>query len=730
MQWSGDDDPERALQAAHPVAQAPGIGYLHPALVDLLRAVKPEDEDKPTLSEGEVLADEIDGTRYEVDQLIGRGGMGEVYRATRLSDGAPCAVKCVRSDLVHNPTILLRTRFEAKAFRRIDHPNVVQVYGIGVRADRVPWMAMKWLEGFTLQQIIEKRGRIPLRWAIVIVRDLCRGAQAIHEHAIHRDIKPSNVHLGLDAVTRVLDLGAAKSKDPSVHLTTTGYQVGTMPFMAPEQLDNTMTVDARADVWAATVVLYILISGVHPFALRGALPASNIKLGYRILQDPHRPLLSVVPKVPHLFSQIIDRGLAKDPEYRHRSAEELAQVLTAALEFLESTTGHAEPLSSLVDQLSNNEPRVVERPRLLWTPPRTTEPMPPPAAASPAPKALVSIVWSAPRTTEPMPAPAPRHVPIHNRPAPAAPAPPAAETTDGLSTSESTDRHRRVTVFPPASTPPRSPATAEDRWVDAEHESVARRQSDVQMKHVPDPARARVALPAAPAVRMGAGNTAQATPAKEAPTALHAAPQLVERREEPRLRQGVGALDWLGAVSLGGAPRWFYIALSAGVMFAAAETLHRFGPPLQVQPPPGPIEVPAVSLPEPADEPGVAPASATPAAGSAEPPASAHEPTTPAAAPASAAPAAGAAEPPASAHEPPAPTAAPASAAPGADFAKPPASADEPPTPAPRVTASPAPRLSPTTRTPKPPLKQSAPAPSPNQAPPQPAPHRMFGSEN
>ena len=339
---------------------------------------------KQTLLLGDVLVDELDGTKFQVHELIGCGGMGEVYRAARLSDGAPCAVKCVRRDLVQNATILLRTRFEAKAFRKISHPNVVRVHGTGVRWDNVPWMSMEWLDGFTVGEILDKKGRIPLRWAIKIVRDLCLGLHAIHEHAIHRDIKPSNVHFGFDGVTRALDLGAAKSKEANVHLTSTGFQVGTLPFMAPEQLDNTVPVDHRADLWAATVVLYILITGVHPFALGGSLPANKIKLGFSILSEPHRPLLSVLPSAPPFFGQIIDRGLAKDPEHRHRSAEELAQVLNAALDFLEVTTGHAEPLSSLVMELRGEaEPVAAQSPRLICFPPRTTEPMSPPADARP-----------------------------------------------------------------------------------------------------------------------------------------------------------------------------------------------------------------------------------------------------------------------------------------------------------------------------------------------------------
>jgi len=550
--------------------------------------VKPEDE-KPTLAIGEVLLDEVDGTEFQAHEIIGRGGMGEVYRATRLSDGAACAVKCVRRSLVHTPNILLRTRFESQAFRQISHPNVVRVLGTGVRSDNVPWMAMEYLRGFTLDQIIDRMGRIPLRWAIAIVRDLCRGLHAIHARAIHRDVKPSNVHLGLDAVTRVLDLGAAKSNDANVHLTSTGFQVGTMTFMAPEQLENTMDIDHRADVWAATVVLYLLMTGVHPFAFGGTLPANKIKLGFSILTDPHVPLLSVLPKAPSFFGQIIDRGLAKDPDSRHRSAEELAQVLTAALEYLETVTGHAEPLSSLVGQVSGvTEPVVAEPPRLLWTPPRTTEPMPSPAAKSPELAAPVRIVWSAPRTTEPMPPPAPRALPQE---APA-PAPlPAANPTAELLTPESTERR---TVVPQSSTPPEAPEDAA-----ADH-----RRSDVRVKLTPA--------------------TPQASPVEEDAAVLEEAPLLAARHEDPeegppleaRRARKSSARQWLAARSLLGAPRWLVVMACMNATLSAAGALHFFGPPRSAEHPSGPIVVPVRSVPVPVEEPAPAPtttASTTPA---------------------------------------------------------------------------------------------------------------------
>ena len=439
-----------------------------------------DDELPPTLAVGEVLEDELDGTPYRADGILARGGMGEVHRATRLSDGARLALKCVRRDLVHNATIRLRTRFEAQAFREIDHPNVVRVYGTGVRADNVPWMAMQWLQGYTLLEIIERKGKIPIRWAIEIVRDLCRGLHPVHKYAIHRDVKPANAHFGYDSVTRVLDLGVARSVEANVHLTTTGTQVGTLPFMAPEQLDNSTSLDLQVDLWAAVVVLYILISGVHPFAdVSGSLPPNKIMLGYRILQDPHRPITSVVEGAPPWLDQIVDRGLAKDPDQRHRSAEELARVLTAALNFLEASTGHAEPLSRLIPQLpGTTTPRgVAAPPPRLWMPPRATEPMPPPASETRAPARpwRLHVAWQGPRTTEPMPAPGVAAAPRQDSPAEAAPEPPRRATEQ-----VPTDEHPRVALVPPPSTALASPASANDSAPQDDAHQV--RESDVRIK--------------------------------------------------------------------------------------------------------------------------------------------------------------------------------------------------------------------------------------------------------
>lgn len=460
-------------------------------------AVTLEDEIEHTFPPGQEFVDESSNERYCVLELVGRGGMGEVYRAVRLSDGAHCAAKCVRGDMVENKTVALRTRFEALAFRKISHPNVVRVHGTGILAGRVPWMCMDWLEGFTLAEIVELHGKIPIRWAVEIVRDLCCGLQAIHPVAVHRDIKPSNVHFGLDAVTRALDLGAAKPKAANVHLTSTGFQVGTVPFMAPEQLDNTLPVDHRADLWAAMIVLYMLITGVHPFAVGGALPASKIKLGMSILTDPHRPLVHAITSIPPRFAriigQILDRGLAKEPDDRHRSAEELVEVLTALMAMLEAETEHAEPLSSLVPLLVDKASRGGAAPSpflwapspRLWIPPRTTEIMPPPA---PPKVAIVHLARTLPRTTEPMPAPAAAPVVLA---APLADAEPPRRTSAVVRKETRLVKNSEQATAPQAPRP--RPTESTDRDTELPPESMLDEQTD------PRPRAIGLRLPQAPA---------------------------------------------------------------------------------------------------------------------------------------------------------------------------------------------------------------------------------------
>jgi serine/threonine-protein kinase len=295
--------------------------------------------------------DEADGAVYRVVRFIGRGGMGEVYEAVREDTGVHYALKCLLLEHVRNPRTIERTRREALTLRDLRHPNVVQVRAIGVRQDGLIWMVMDLLDGHTLAQVKQRLGKLPLPWVLRMGQAVCAGLAAVHAHAVHRDIKPENLHLGTDAVVRVLDLGAGKFHRLGL-LTTGAGVVGTVPYMSPEQLQASRSLDGRADLFSLGVVLAELLSGIHPFAPKGFANENVYTFVRRIVADPPVPLASYAPWVPPYIAEVIDRALARDRTERFGSATELGDALTGALDRLERAVGPGEPLGTLVAELA------------------------------------------------------------------------------------------------------------------------------------------------------------------------------------------------------------------------------------------------------------------------------------------------------------------------------------------------------------------------------------------
>jgi eukaryotic-like serine/threonine-protein kinase len=292
------------------------------------------------------------GPRYQVGRCIGRGGMGEVYEARHAESGQRFALKCLRLELVKNARTLERTRREALTLRDLRHANVVRVHATGVREDGLIWMVMDLLEGHTLAQVRQRMGRLPLPWALRIGRAVTEGLSAVHAYAVHRDVKPENVHLGDDAVVRVLDLGAGKFHHFGL-LTTCGSTVGTVPYMSPEQLSLASgVVDARSDVFSLGVMLAELVSGVHPFAPGGLAEENVFTLVNRIVSGEPVSLRALAPWAPGYVVEVVDRASRKDREQRFASAAEMGEALAAALERLEREVGPGEPLATLVAELN------------------------------------------------------------------------------------------------------------------------------------------------------------------------------------------------------------------------------------------------------------------------------------------------------------------------------------------------------------------------------------------
>jgi len=276
--------------------------------------------------EGQVVAD-----RFRVGECIGQGGMGAVYAATHVQLGHRVALKVMSPTLASTAEAVSRFLNEARAAAHIASEHVVRVSDVGTLPGGVPFLAMEYLEGEDLSALVKKDGRIPIAEAIDLVLEALEGIA--HAHAlgiVHRDLKLSNLFLArrLDGTrgVKVLDFGISKMAPslgvPAEQSTVTGVVMGTPQYMAPEQLRNSKTVDARADIWAVGVILFNLLTGDLPFE-----GESLAELILAISMGERPSLRSKRSEVPVGLEQVVMRCLERDRESRWSDAASLARAL-------------------------------------------------------------------------------------------------------------------------------------------------------------------------------------------------------------------------------------------------------------------------------------------------------------------------------------------------------------------------------------------------------------------
>ena len=198
---------------------------------------------------------------YIIEGIIGMGGMGMIHKAKDTRLDRCVALKCLPPHLTVNNQNRERFLNEAKAVSRLDHANICTLYDIGETNDNQLYIAMPFYDGYTLEQRI-RNGPLPADDAIAICVQICQGLQAAHASGIvHRDIKPANVIVTSEGIVKILDFGVAKIS--GINMTSTGVSLGTVSYMAPEQLRGD-SVDARADIWALGVVFYEMLVGKRP----------------------------------------------------------------------------------------------------------------------------------------------------------------------------------------------------------------------------------------------------------------------------------------------------------------------------------------------------------------------------------------------------------------------------------------------------------------------------------
>ncbi len=286
----------------------------------------------------------VDG-RYRLIARVGQGGMGVVYRAVHALTGRGCALKLLRSTWIGNAEVTQRFFIEARAATRIAHANIVEVIDAGYSAAG-PYLAMEWLDGETLATVIRREQRLSLEQTLAIVKQVLSALEAAHRAGIvHRDIKPANVFLTSRERrahrVKVLDFGVAKMLESSGSLTESGHVLGTTEYLSPEQVQGSDGVDGRSDLFAVGILLFQLLSGTSPF--RGP---NGVTTSYRIVHT-EAPRLAEAggPDDPRLQA-ILDRALAKRPEERFSSANELSLALDGLLPELD----HEAALRSLALQ--------------------------------------------------------------------------------------------------------------------------------------------------------------------------------------------------------------------------------------------------------------------------------------------------------------------------------------------------------------------------------------------
>jgi hypothetical protein len=262
---------------------------------------------------------------HRIDAVAGRGGMGVVYVATHLALQRRVALKLIAPELAADEAFRQRFKQESMTAASIDHPNVIPIYHAGEEGGKL-YITMRYVEGTDLREMISSQGKIAPATAARIISEVASALDAAHARGlVHRDVKPANVLMGESGQAYLTDFGLTKHAGSQSGLTKTGMFVGTLDYIAPEQLQGG-EVDARVDVYALGCVLYQALTGNVPYP-RDSEPAKI----WAHMQEPP-PSVTSTADVPRQFEDVIQRAMAKQPEHRYPSAGDLGRAALAAAE--------------------------------------------------------------------------------------------------------------------------------------------------------------------------------------------------------------------------------------------------------------------------------------------------------------------------------------------------------------------------------------------------------------
>lgn len=284
---------------------------------------------------------ELIAQRYLLERVIGRGGMGEVWRAHDRELAVPCALKFLLPHLAIDKETRARFLREARAAAQLRSPHAVQVLGAGEHEGTL-YLAMELLEGESLAQRLRREGRLDARTTFSIVEQVARALSRAHQaNVVHRDLKPDNIWLWREreVFVKVLDFGVAKAQHElgSVR-TTTGMLLGTPQYMSPEQANGDPSLDHRSDLWSLAIIVFECLTGKRPYASPGL---GNLLV--QIVSTPAPKLAEIAPELPLELDAWWTRALARDPADRFQSAEHWVEALRPALLGIENAPAPVEP---------------------------------------------------------------------------------------------------------------------------------------------------------------------------------------------------------------------------------------------------------------------------------------------------------------------------------------------------------------------------------------------------
>ncbi|MEG0395971.1 MAG: Stk1 family PASTA domain-containing Ser/Thr kinase [Oscillospiraceae bacterium] len=259
----------------------------------------------------------LDG-RYQIEELIGVGGMANVYKAKDLKEDRFVAVKILRDEFLNNEDLVRRFKNESKAIAVLNHPNIVKVYDISV-SDKLQFIVMEYIDGITLKEYMDER-KEPLTYkeTVFFVSQTLQALAHAHDKGIvHRDIKPQNIMLLRDGTIRVMDFGIARLSRAQGASTMTDKAIGSVHYISPEQAKGDVT-DAKADIYSVGIMMYEMLAGKLPFE-----SDSTVSVAIKQISDVAKPIREINANVPAALEAIAEKAMAKEPSQRFASAMDM-----------------------------------------------------------------------------------------------------------------------------------------------------------------------------------------------------------------------------------------------------------------------------------------------------------------------------------------------------------------------------------------------------------------------